>query len=54
MQLAHERAPSGFKVVHDVISAAELDQVHKNYKQLAGFDCETLNTRPSLTPPRRR
>ncbi|HET8932133.1 MAG TPA: flavin-dependent oxidoreductase [Polyangiales bacterium] len=53
MQLAHERAPSGFNVVHDVISAAELDQVHKNYKQLAGFDCETLNTRPSLTPPRR-
>lgn len=53
MQLAHERAPKGFRDVHDVISADELDQVHKNYKQLAGFDCETLNTRPSLTPPRR-
>jgi 2-polyprenyl-6-methoxyphenol hydroxylase-like FAD-dependent oxidoreductase len=53
MQLAHERAPKGFNHVHEVISAEELDQVHRNYKQLAGFDCETLNTRPSLTPPRR-
>lgn len=52
MQLAHERAPQGFKHVNEVISADELDRVHRNYKQLAGFDCETLNTRPSLTPPR--
>jgi 5-methylphenazine-1-carboxylate 1-monooxygenase len=52
MQLAHERAPSGFKVVHDVISPEELDHVHRNYKQIAGFECETLNSRPSLTPPR--
>jgi hypothetical protein len=35
-----------------VISADELHQVHVNYKQLAGFDCETLNSRPSLIPPR--
>ena len=53
MQLAHERAPKGFGHVHEVISAQELDQVHKNYKQLAGFDCDTLNTRPSLTAPKR-
>jgi hypothetical protein len=24
--------------------------VHLRYKRLAGFDCETLNTRPSLQP----
>jgi 2-polyprenyl-6-methoxyphenol hydroxylase-like FAD-dependent oxidoreductase len=53
MQLAHERAPTGFRHVHEVISADELHQVHVSYKQLAGFDCETLNARPSLIPPRR-
>jgi 2-polyprenyl-6-methoxyphenol hydroxylase-like FAD-dependent oxidoreductase len=54
MQLAHERAPKGFSHVNEVISAGELHQVHVNYKQLAGFDCETLNSRPSLTPARAR
>jgi 2-polyprenyl-6-methoxyphenol hydroxylase-like FAD-dependent oxidoreductase len=53
MQLAHERAPGGFAHVHDVISREELEAVHIQYKRLAGFDCETLNARPSLSPPAR-
>jgi 2-polyprenyl-6-methoxyphenol hydroxylase-like FAD-dependent oxidoreductase len=54
MQLAYERAPQGFRHVHEVISEEELTQVHLQYKQLAGFDCETLNKRPSFSAPRRR
>lgn len=52
MQLAHERAPKGFKHVHDVLSPEELEQSAANYKKLAGFDREALNTRASLAPPR--
>jgi 2-polyprenyl-6-methoxyphenol hydroxylase-like FAD-dependent oxidoreductase len=51
MQLAHERAPKGFKDVHEVLSQDELEQSAANYKKLAGFDREALNTRASLTPP---
>jgi 2-polyprenyl-6-methoxyphenol hydroxylase-like FAD-dependent oxidoreductase len=53
MQMAHERAPRGFERVEDVIDRAELEAVNARYKQLAGFDCETLNSRPSLAPRRR-
>lgn len=49
MQMAHERAPGGFKDVHDVITQAELEACAENYKKLAGFDREALNTRPSLS-----
>jgi 2-polyprenyl-6-methoxyphenol hydroxylase-like FAD-dependent oxidoreductase len=50
MQLAEERAPQGFTDVHDVLSRAELEAIATGYKKAAGFDCETLNTRASLTP----
>ena len=54
MQTVHERSPNGFDRIEDVISKAELETVHKRYKLLAGFDCETLNARPSLNPLRAR
>lgn len=50
MQTVHERSPNGFERIEDVISQDELQTVHRRYKLLAGFDCETLNSRPSLTP----
>jgi len=53
MQVVHERAPHGFARVEDVISREELDAIDLRYKQVAGFECSTLNTRPSLTPPGR-
>ncbi|MBL8774052.1 MAG: flavin-dependent oxidoreductase [Phenylobacterium sp.] len=51
MQLAEDRAPGGFTDVTQVIPRDELEAVATSYKQVAGFDRETLNTRPSLTPP---
>jgi 5-methylphenazine-1-carboxylate 1-monooxygenase len=52
MQMIHERAPRGFANVQDVISRDELEAVAGDYKRAAGFDRETLNSRPSLDPPR--
>lgn len=52
MQLAEDRAPQGFAHVADVIPQAELEAVADGYKQVAGFDREALNARPSLTPAR--
>jgi 5-methylphenazine-1-carboxylate 1-monooxygenase len=54
MQTVHERAPQGFERIHDVITHSELEAVHLRYKRLAGFDCETLNARPSLQPHPRK
>jgi 5-methylphenazine-1-carboxylate 1-monooxygenase len=53
MQLVHERAPEGFKALADVVSETELRGIVDNYRRVAGFDCETLNNRPSLSPPKR-
>ena len=44
MQLAHERAPQGFKHIHDVVSQAELDEISMRYKRLAGFDPKALKS----------
>ncbi|WP_421932773.1 flavin-dependent oxidoreductase [Phenylobacterium sp.] len=52
MQMAEERAPKGFSHVHDVISREELEATAGEYKKLAGFDREALNSRPSLIPAR--
>jgi 2-polyprenyl-6-methoxyphenol hydroxylase-like FAD-dependent oxidoreductase len=49
MQLAEERAPGGFDDVHRVISAQELEAVAREYKLVAGFDKDHLNTRPTYT-----
>ncbi len=37
-----------FARIEDVISAAELEEISERYKQIAGFDKETLRTRPSF------
>ncbi|WP_417520031.1 flavin-dependent oxidoreductase [Minwuia sp.] len=50
LQLVEERAPDGFQDVHDVVAAAELDEIAARYKTTAGFDVETLNRRPSFDP----
>lgn len=42
MQMAHERAPQGFKNIHDVISHEELEAVSLRYKRLAGFDPKAI------------
>jgi len=43
MQLAEQRAPGGFSDIEQVIPAAELQAIADRYKQIAGFDKETLN-----------
>jgi 2-polyprenyl-6-methoxyphenol hydroxylase-like FAD-dependent oxidoreductase len=52
MEVAAERAPSGFADVHDVISAAELEAWSADYKRTAGFDPRALNERPSWSVQR--
>lgn len=49
MQLAEERAPQGFTDIDAVIPRAELAEIAERYKQMAGFDKDTLNNRPSLS-----
>ena len=48
MQLVEERAPGGFERVEDVLSAQELEDTAARYKQLAGFDKNSLNERPPI------
>jgi 5-methylphenazine-1-carboxylate 1-monooxygenase len=43
MQIAEERAPSGFKHIHEVISQAELEEIANRYKQTAGFAVHQVN-----------
>ena len=43
MHLAEERAPEGFKHIHDVIPQAELEAISARYKQLAGFSRDQVN-----------
>ncbi len=42
MQIAEERAPDGFRHIHDVIGQAELEAIAAKYKQTAGFDRESV------------
>jgi 5-methylphenazine-1-carboxylate 1-monooxygenase len=37
MQIAEERAPQGFKHIHEVMTQAELEEIAMRYKQTAGF-----------------
>lgn len=48
MQLVQERAPDGFKDIRDVLTDEELDGTAAAYKTIAGFDRDTLNTRPPI------
>jgi 5-methylphenazine-1-carboxylate 1-monooxygenase len=43
MQIVENRAPNGFKKLHDVISQTELEEIAARYKRIAGFEKETLN-----------
>lgn len=53
MQLAEERAPDGFSDISAVLSTAELTEASISFKRAAGFDVETVNTRPPyLQQPR--
>jgi 2-polyprenyl-6-methoxyphenol hydroxylase-like FAD-dependent oxidoreductase len=45
MEIVEERAPGGFKNLHDVITQHELEEIANRYKQIAGFEKETLNKR---------
>lgn len=47
MELVEERAPQGFKDIHDVLSAQELQERADAFKRLAGFAVEALNNRQS-------
>jgi 2-polyprenyl-6-methoxyphenol hydroxylase-like FAD-dependent oxidoreductase len=48
MQLVEERAPDGFKIVTDVLSLQELEEIAANYKRVAGFQVEGLNAKPPI------
>jgi 2-polyprenyl-6-methoxyphenol hydroxylase-like FAD-dependent oxidoreductase len=48
MQLVEERAPNGYKVVTDVLSQKELEDIAANYKRVAGFQVEALNAKPPI------
>lgn len=50
MQLVEQRAPDGFKRIEDVLSPEELEGTAASYKRLAGFDRESLNSRPPIVP----
>ncbi|MGE0701522.1 MAG: flavin-dependent oxidoreductase, partial [Hyphomicrobiaceae bacterium] len=54
MQLVEERAPGGYDRIEDVLSPAELEDAAAGYKRLAGFDRETLNSRPPIVTTGRR
>jgi 5-methylphenazine-1-carboxylate 1-monooxygenase len=50
LQTAEERAPGGFKHIHDVLSQEELEHTATSFKKAAGFDVETVNSRESFVP----
>lgn len=45
MQIVEERAPNGFENISNVISQQELEEIANKYKQIAGFDRQTLNSK---------
>jgi 2-polyprenyl-6-methoxyphenol hydroxylase-like FAD-dependent oxidoreductase len=47
--LVHQRAPTGFKNLHEVITEQELAAISDRYAKTAGFDVEHVNTRASLS-----
>ena len=49
LQLAHGRAPDEFENIDDIIGSMELEAVGRAYKQLAGFDMESVNRRARET-----
>lgn len=43
MQVAYERAPDGFKDIHDVIPQEELEGIGSVYKELVGMEMSKVN-----------
>lgn len=43
MQVAHERAPNGFKNIHDIIPKEELEGIGSMYRKLVGTEIEKVN-----------
>ncbi len=52
MELAEQRAPDGFRDIHDVVSEDEMLEISSSYKRMAGFDAAALNARPSWSANR--
>ena len=48
MQMVEDRAPAGYGRIEEVLSVPELEDAAAGYKRLAGFDRETLNSRPPI------
>jgi len=53
MEMAEERAPQGFDRIEDIIPRSQLVAISESFKKDAGFDVETLNSRPSYDVMRR-
>ena len=47
--LVDERAPAGFTDLSEVISTEELEEIAGEYKRVAGFEIDRVNSRPTLT-----
>ena len=49
MEMVHERAPNGFRDIHDVISKEELEAVGAEYRISAGADKQKVNEMAKAT-----
>ena len=52
MQRVEERAPDGFDDLEKVLPLKEREEIAARYKQAAGFDMQTLNSKASLSAVR--
>ena len=50
MQIVEERCGGVFDDIEDVLPADERARIAADYKRLAGFDIDGLNTRGPLVP----
>jgi 2-polyprenyl-6-methoxyphenol hydroxylase-like FAD-dependent oxidoreductase len=48
LQTAEERAPDGFNHIHEVLSQEELTATATSFKQAAGLDVDTVNSRETF------
>ena len=53
LQLAEERAPTGFQRIDDIISQQERKTIAASFSSAAGLDVETVNGRASFVPSER-
>jgi len=53
LDMLEARAPDGYTDLETVLPYAEREEVAMRYKRMAGFDVETLNESPAMTPRRR-